>query len=60
MTTPARLIAPYYALLLPSLLVGAGTTANHPPPLVALADWCRFGFGFYCFDGFAGSSAVAG
>jgi hypothetical protein len=26
MTTPARLIAPYYTLLLPSLLVGAGQT----------------------------------
>ena len=35
MVTPARLIAPYYPLLLPALLIGAGQIAGSSPRLVA-------------------------
>ncbi len=60
MVTPQRLIAPYYPLLVPLLLLGAGQSQ------IIRRRWWRvlaggsFGSGVCRFDFVAGPSAVAG
>jgi len=60
MVTPQRLIAPYYPLLLPLLLIGAGQSQIVRRGMVARAGRRGFSPGLCRFDSVAGSSAVAG